>query len=47
MSTEAIVMMVIAMTLLWGGLIVAIISLNRRPDPSDESYDPDHLHRDL
>ena len=47
MSTEAIVMMVIAMLLLWGGLIVAIISLNRRADASDEPADPDRLHRDL
>ena len=47
MSTEAIVMMVVAMLLLWGGLVVAIISLNRRADPSDEPAEPDRLPRDL
>lgn len=32
MSAEAIVMMLVAMTFLWGGLAVAIYSLTRRKD---------------
>lgn len=47
MSTEAIVMMVIAMLLLWGGLAAAIVNLNRRADPSGDGDAPDGLHRDL
>ncbi|PWV46838.1 MULTISPECIES: methionine/alanine import family NSS transporter small subunit [Nocardiopsis] len=32
MSTSAIVMMVISITVLWGGLIAAVIHLRRHPD---------------
>ena len=46
MSADAIVMMVVAMLILWGGLVAAIISLNRRPDAGDEPH-PDTSHRDL
>lgn len=46
MSTGAIVMMVLAMLILWGGLTAAIVSLNRRPDAED-TVDREHLHRDL
>ncbi len=42
MSTGAIVMMLIAMTVLWGGLAVAIYNLTRRGQGPDEV-----LHRDL
>lgn len=32
MSTSAIAMMVFSITLLWGGLIAAIVHLRRHPD---------------
>ncbi|MFE1168506.1 methionine/alanine import family NSS transporter small subunit [Nocardiopsis sp. NPDC058789] len=32
MSTSAIVMMVISITVLWGGLVAAVIHLRRHPD---------------
>jgi hypothetical protein len=43
MSIEAIVMMVVAMVILWGGLVGALLNL-RRSDalPTDED-----VHRDL
>lgn len=49
MTTPAVIMMVIAMVLIWGGLIAAIISLlkhDRRPEqlPSAEFAES---HRDL
>ena len=50
MSTGAVVMMVVAMLVLWGGLGLAVWNLTRRGDaggtggPDDE---PDLLHRDL
>lgn len=49
MSTGAIIMMVLAMLIIWGGLAAAIISLSRRPDAeagSDE-YRTDTSRRDL
>lgn len=50
MSADAIVMMVVAMLILWGGLVAAIISLNRRPDAEAQAEgEPEAggLHRDL
>jgi len=44
MSTEAIVMMVVAMLVLWGGLLVAVARLGRG---TDAEYDPESIHRDL
>ena len=42
MSTEAIIMMIVAMVVLWGGLCLAIVNLTRHgPHSSDE------FHRDL
>ncbi|MEE2037082.1 methionine/alanine import family NSS transporter small subunit [Nocardiopsis sp. CT-R113] len=32
MSTSAIVMMVVSITVLWGGLIASIVHLRRHPD---------------
>ncbi len=32
MSAEAIVMMVVAMLVVWGGLVVALLNLRRSPD---------------
>ncbi len=43
MSGEAIVMMVLAMVILWGGLAMALVNLSRSPDlPTREE-----AHRDL
>ncbi len=50
MSADAIVMMALAMLILWGGLVAAIISLNRRPDgdaDDDGSSGHGRAHRDL
>lgn len=41
MSTTAIVMMVIAMVLVWGGLLLSIINIRRSPEEIDE-LDPDY-----
>lgn len=35
MSASAIVMMVVALVLVWGGLVAAIIQLRLRPEVSD------------
>ncbi|ANH40198.1 hypothetical protein I601_3799 [Nocardioides dokdonensis FR1436] len=43
MSTSAIVMMVVAMLVIWGGLALAIINLNRSPATPPAS----EVHRDL
>lgn len=44
MSTPAILMMLLAMIVLWGGLAAAIVNLNR----SDRAVgDVEDLHRDL
>ncbi|WP_084385558.1 methionine/alanine import family NSS transporter small subunit [Rhodococcus sp. WMMA185] len=32
MSISAIVMMLIALTVIWGGLVATIVSLHRHPD---------------
>lgn len=42
MSTGAIVMMIFAMLVLWGGLAVAIVNLNRFRGP-----EPRSVRRDL
>ncbi len=36
MSTGAIVMLIISITIVWGGLVVAIVQLRRHPDLSEE-----------
>ena len=43
MSLEAIVMMVLAMLILWGGLGLALLNLRR----SDDLPSRDEVHRDL
>lgn len=40
MSTAAIVMMIVAMLVIWGGLVAALVNLGRAPEP-------DELHREL
>ncbi|WP_082748141.1 methionine/alanine import family NSS transporter small subunit [Nocardioides jensenii] len=36
MSTEAIVLMILAMAVIWGGLLAAIINLSRSPEDRSE-----------
>lgn len=40
MSAEAIVMMIVAIVIIWGGLVAALLNLRNAPDP-------DAIHRDL
>ena len=42
MSTEAIIMMIVAIVVLWGGLGLAILNLTRHGPHS-----PEEFHRDL
>jgi hypothetical protein len=42
MSADAVALMIVAMLILWGGLVVAIIRLNRHEPPT-----LDEIHRDL
>jgi hypothetical protein len=42
MSADAVVLMIVAMLILWGGLTVAVIRLNRHIPPTI-----DEIHRDL
>ena len=44
MTTSAIVMMLVAMTVIWGGLVLAIASLVRHGAVEDRT---ENLHRDL
>ncbi|WP_147917921.1 methionine/alanine import family NSS transporter small subunit [Ruania zhangjianzhongii] len=37
MTTPALIMMIIALLLVWGGLVVAIIHLRRHPEEADEA----------
>ncbi|WP_129842556.1 methionine/alanine import family NSS transporter small subunit [Streptomyces sp. RFCAC02] len=36
MSASAIVMMIIAMVVVWGGLVAAVLKLRAHPDPGAE-----------
>ncbi len=36
MNTSALLMMLIAIGICWGGLLFAILHLKRHPDPEDE-----------
>lgn len=42
MSADAVIMMLVAMAILWGGLVLAIVRLNRHDLPPT-----DEIHRDL
>ena len=44
MNTSAIVMMIVAMLVIWGGLALAILNLSRR---SEDSPRVGEIHRDL
>jgi hypothetical protein len=47
MSTSAVVMMILALTLVWGGLVASILFLRSRPLAHDTPYeDPDLLADD-
>ena len=35
MTPVAIIMMIIAIVIVWGGLVAALINLSRHPDPED------------
>ena len=41
MSTTAIVMMIVAIVLVWGGLLLSIVNIRRSPEEVDE-LDPDY-----
>lgn len=41
MSGAAIVMMIVAMVLVWGGLLLALINIKRSPELVDELDDPE------
>lgn len=43
MSVSAIVLMIVAMLVIWGGLALAILNLRRSPDTPYA----DEVHRDL
>ena len=43
MNGEAVVMMVLAMLVIWGGLVAALLNLRRSPDLPSR----DEVHRDL
>ena len=45
MSTSAIVMMVVSMLVIWGGLVLAVLSLLRHGAVEDRVVEPGH--RDL
>ena len=45
MSTSAIVMMVVSMLVIWGGLVLAVLSLLRHGAVEDRVPEPGH--RDL
>lgn len=47
MTTGAIIMMIIAMLIIWGGLAVAITNLMRRGDVDPDDVRTAELHRDL
>lgn len=42
MSADAVILMLVAMAILWGGLVVAVVRLNRHDLPP-----LDEIHRDL
>ena len=47
MSTFAIMMLIIAVTIVWGGLVAAIVFIRRYPDVVDGPFeDPDLVHED-
>lgn len=47
MSTSAVVMMVVAMVMVWGGLGLALINIKRSPEEVDELDSPAPGEQDL
>lgn len=47
MTTTAIVMMLVAMLVIWGGLAAAIVNLLTRGDAAVADVDEQSAHRDL
>jgi hypothetical protein len=47
MTTTAIVMMLIAILVIWGGLALAIVNLLKRGDTAVEDIREIEFHRDL
>ncbi|MDY6808761.1 MAG: methionine/alanine import family NSS transporter small subunit [Actinomycetota bacterium] len=48
MSAGAIIMMIIAMVIVWGGLAASIVNLRLRPNKTDSPYeDPDLVADDI
>jgi hypothetical protein len=43
MTTSAIIFMIISMTLIWGGLIAAILHLRNHPDIPINQLPEDHI----
>ena len=43
MNASAVVLMLVAMLVIWGGLVVAVVNLNR----SKDTPTADEVHRDL
>lgn len=41
MTTSAVIMMIFSMAVLWGGLVVAVVHLNRATPNGTTSFDPD------
>lgn len=37
MSTSAVVMLIVAIVVVWGGLAASVVALSRRPDKPDEA----------
>ncbi|MFV2144024.1 MULTISPECIES: methionine/alanine import family NSS transporter small subunit [Isoptericola] len=46
MTTEAILMMAVAMVIIWGGLIVSILALRARPESADLPPGGEDDHRE-
>jgi cell division protein FtsX len=44
MTTGAVIMMIVAMLVLWGGLALAIVNITRW---KGEEPEPEEVHRDL
>lgn len=40
MSTSAVVMMIVAMVMVWGGLVLALVNIKRSPEEADELDSP-------
>ncbi len=46
MSATAIVMLIVAISIVWGGLAASIVFLRRRPEKAEMPYEEPGLRRD-